>query len=147
MRGLSYIATLLCCASFACTVESDDPAFAIVPAITLDAQSATEVTAFADTLRLTLSYQDGDGDLGGLDGDSRLYVHDSRLPAPDAFDLRSFTPNGEALSIEGTLDVVLGPYFLLGNAGEEVIDLELWITDRAGHESNRVFADEIRVLR
>jgi len=92
-----------------------------------------------------LRYEDGDGNLGGLEGMSRLYVLDQRLTEPDVFTLERLTPNGEALTIAGEMNVALGPYFKLGNATEEVFNVELWITDRAGNESNRLITEDLTI--
>ncbi len=130
-----------------CTKESDDARFSTTPRIALTQQSSTALVGFADTLTLTLSYEDGDGDLGGFDGSSMLFVLDQRLDEPDAFALQQLTPNGEALSIEGTLLVKLGPYFVLGNAPAEAFVVECWLTDRAGNESNHIETEAITVAR
>ena len=129
----------------ACTKEVDDPTFPIEPSLRLEAQDREAVSAFQDTLRLTLSYTDGDGDLGGIGEGSALYVQDRRLDEPDVFALERLTPDGEALSITGSLDVVLGPYFVLGNAPTELLTLELWLTDRAGHESPHIQTSPITI--
>jgi len=121
-----------------CTNDVDTAVYPIVPTLNLGSQSATSVVSYQDTLQLSINYTDGDGDLGGFDEGSALHVKDSRLETSDSYSLERFTPAGETLSIRGSLSVLLGPYFRLGNASIEVVTLELWLTDRNGHESNRI---------
>lgn len=145
--SLNYILVFLASLLFvtSCTKEIDDPVFPLEPVLTLQGVSSAQLISFQDTLVTTLTYTDGDGDLGGFDGNSRLFVLDQRLSAPDEFALQALTPNGEALSIEGNLVVSTGPYFVLGNAQQETFSLEFWITDRAGNESNHVISEPITV--
>ena len=130
-----------------CTKEVDDPTFPPEPTLVLEAQSDIELAAFADTLRLTLGYTDGDGDLGDVASGSGLYVLDRRLREPDVYALQRLTPDGEPLSIAGTFRLALGPYFVLGNAPAETFELELWLVDRAGNESPRIITSPITVRR
>jgi len=130
---------------FGCVRDVESALFAKEPAISLVELSSTELIAFSDTLFIRFRYEDGDGDLGGQDGLSSLYVLDQRLSEPDVFALEMLTPNGEALGITGEINVSLGPYFKLGNAPEEVFAVELWIIDRAGNESNHILTDDLTV--
>ncbi|MFK8057879.1 MAG: hypothetical protein AB8F78_17260 [Saprospiraceae bacterium] len=131
--------------AMSCVKDVNSVRYAIEPAINLVSLSGTELTEFTDTLFVRFRYEDGDGDLGGLEGLSRLYVLDQRLSEPDIFALEMLTPDGEALSIAGDLNVALGPYFKLGNSPEEVFNVELWIIDRAGNESNHITTEELTI--
>ena len=139
MKKLRWLGLSVLCGGLltACETTSDEPAFSTVPALTLEAVSATELTAFTDSLVLTIGYQDGDGDLGSSDPDERLItVRDSRLSEADTYYLPPLAPEGTAVSIRGEIDFVLPPFFVLGNADRETVDLTLTFTDRAGQVSN-----------
>jgi len=57
-----------------------------VPRIALVKIEPTIVTQFADSLKITLSYEDGDGDLGFVNADiNSLEVQDERLAKPDFY--------------------------------------------------------------
>lgn len=136
--GLGCGVLLVLLALVSCTKEVDELSFPAVPAIRLVAQSDTTLDSFADTLRLTLAYEDGDGDLGGIDSESWVYVQDARLTRPDRFAFGKLSDTDGRRSIQGTLVLALGPYFTLGNAPEETLELEVWVTDRAGNRSNTI---------
>ena len=145
MRSLLLLLALGCTILAACTRDVDDLSYPVEPTLQLVRQSDTVLRAFTDTLRLTLAYTDGDGDLGGLEPGVGLYVLDQRLTTPDRFALERLTPAGEELSIAGTFNVALGPYFVLGNAASEEFQLELWLTDRAGNESAHLTTSPLTV--
>ncbi len=148
LRNTLHSVLLLITAGFAlsnCTKEIDEPIFKLEPSIRIVSQSSTDLLGFADTLRLILAYEDGDGDLGGLDTDSRVYVQDSRLESPDLIPLGRLNDEDQKRSIQGQIEVALGPYFTLGNASSENFELEIWLTDRAGHESNHVVTQTLSV--
>ena len=100
--GLLALLVLL---TVSCTEDVESTLYPTTPAINLVDLSSTDLAEFSDTLFVRFRYEDGDGDLGGLEGSSRLYVLDQRLSEPDIFTLETLTPNGEALSIAGEMNV------------------------------------------
>ena len=126
-----------CWLFIACETTSETPAFSTVPEIRLVEVSGTELVAFEDSLRLRITYQDGDGDLGSSDPNEELItVRDSRLNEADSYYLPPLAPEGSVVSIRGEVDLVLPPFFLLGNADRETVELTITFTDRAGQSSN-----------
>ena len=141
------LGVLVCFLVFAASCTKDVPSllYPKEPAISLIELSSTDLVEFSDTLFVRFRYEDGDGDLGGLDGPSKLFVLDQRLSEPDVFSLEELTPNGQTLAIAGEMNVALGPYFKLGNSTEELFAIELWIVDRAGNESNRLITEDLTI--
>lgn len=129
----------------ACTKTSNEPVFDEVPAIWIIDSGAYQLEAFRDTLFLRVGYRDGDGDLGGFDSQSRVFVLDRRLQVPDSYELGQLSP--EAGSLEGEFRIGLGPFFLLGNGNSESFELDIWISDRGGNESNRARSGQITVMQ
>lgn len=144
---MRYLFLLGCLLYFACESVVDDPAFAVTPRIELVGVNTTTLVQFQDTLRLTLAYEDGDGDLGTSDPDVNLVtVRDDRLPEADTYYLPPLAPEGTTVSIQGEIILELPPLFLLGNGSQEAVMLTVTLTDRAGNMSNAV-AVEIAVIR
>jgi len=143
----SFLGVLAVCLVFAasCTKDVESLLYPKEPAINLVELSNTDLAEFSDTLFVRFRYEDGDGDLGGLGGPSKLYVLDQRLSEPDEFSLEELTPDGQELAIAGEIIVALGPYFKLGNSPEEMFVIELWIVDRAGNESNHITTETLTV--
>lgn len=126
--------------------QSDDITFVypIEPEITSVEVTPTQVQEFSDSLVFSISYRDGDGDIGWPEGDSLpLYIKDIRLPAPDRFFVGPQAPLGSQISIQGQLKVVLPNTFRLGTGPQETTRFEVWLTDRAGHASNIVLTEDV----
>ncbi len=143
---LIILASVLSWAS--CEKISDEPAFSVEPHIRLDSLSATELVEFEDQLHLWIWYEDGDGDLGTSDPDLNLItVQDARLSTPDTYYLPPLAPEQARVSIQGRIELVLAPTFVLGNAPSETTTFTIWFTDRAGHESNHIVTPPITILK
>ena len=73
---------------FASSCQSDDInlVYPIEPEILSVEVSPLQVQEFSDSLLFTISYRDGDGDIGWSEGDSLpLYIKDIRLSEADRF--------------------------------------------------------------
>ena len=117
-----------------------------IPFITIENVTPTTVTQFMDSVIVTLSYDDGDGDLGYFDPDSSaLAVTDSRFQEPDLYFVQALAPDGEDLHIRGTLRIGLTPPFILGSSSQEIISYAIRIKDRAGNWSNTVITPDITI--
>ena len=131
---------------FTSSCQSDDINFVypIEPEILSVEVSPLQVQEFSDSLLFTISYRDGDGDIGWPEGDSLpLYIKDIRLPDADRFFISPQAPLGSQISIEGQLNVHLPNTFRLGTGSQEITRFEVWLTDRAGHQSNVVLTEEV----
>ena len=133
---------------FSCETISDDPVFDVVPRIRLMDISKDTIIQFKDSVSLTLSYEDGDGDLGNPDSDvNALFVKDKRLEEPDAYYLAPLAPIGSSVSIRGTLELHLSNMFLLGNGSQETTELSIYLLDRAGNQSNTVQTGPLLIVK
>ena len=130
---------------------NDAPVFPITPEIefaSITPEVATQLTA--DEIQLTFTYQDGDGDLG-YEGEkvNNLVVTDMRAafagnPGRIAYySFESLTPETRNPSIQGTITItMLTP---LWEPTEEPLIFEVYITDRAGHQSNVIRTKPITI--
>jgi len=122
-----------------------------------------------DTLGILLvSYTDGDGDLGILQYDTisynffvAYYVMDAGVMKPGTiynsatgrFEEINFnnrfgqlTPNGYEGWVKGEIEDTINPLFDPRSVKEyDTIQFRVHITDRAGHSSNTILTDTIRV--
>lgn len=145
-RLVLFAALFLVMAS--CEKEAAELPFDIIPQIGLLEVNTLEVVEFQDTLQISISYQDGDGDLGNPDPDIHsLIVKDARLAKPDSFHLQPLAPVGSNVSIQGELLVQLPVLFILGNGSTETTNFKIKLVDRMGHESNEVQTPNIKILR
>jgi hypothetical protein len=126
------------------------PNISATPVIKFVAASQTTLTSGKDSLKLTISYRDGDGDLGENDPDVlNCFVQDSRSPAL-LYQLRilQLAPTGSKIAIEGELGLEIPPTGLLDDTKtEELAVFSIKIMDRAGNMSNMVESPSIRVVK
>lgn len=113
----------------------------------VDIQPRT-IREFADSVTITISYKDPNGDLGHVDPDINLIsVHDLRLQKKDAYHVPLLAPTGSNITIEGELEIKLKNTFLLGSGSSEQTNYEVVMTDRAGNASNPIITDNVTIIR
>lgn len=113
----------------------------------VDIQPRT-ITEFADSIIITFSYKDPNGDVGYDDPNiMSLAVQDMRLENPDWYHVRMLAPEGEELDIHGELRLEIRNSFLLGTGATETTSYQLMLKDRAGNESNVIQTDPITIKR
>ncbi len=118
----------------------------VYPTILGISLSTTSVKQFEESVTLTISYKDGDGDLGAENPDSAVvFVQDSRLDKPDKYHIPPLAPLGSELSIQGKITITLNSTFLIGNGTAEDITYSVELKDRAGHRSNTFTTEKIRI--
>lgn len=142
-----------------CTKESvtvndnnePNPEVSVVPEISLESVSATQVTAYEDSLAFVIRYTDGDGDLGDEDADiMSVEVIDTRDAENLIFKyhLSPRAPLDAEITITGTLEIVLQNTILLDeNNAQETTTFKIKIKDRAGNWSNEVETELITILQ
>ncbi|MEO8587841.1 MAG: hypothetical protein ABI432_00590 [Flavobacteriales bacterium] len=120
---------------------------------------------FGDSSSLTISFTDGDGDVG-LDAydtappfdTSSVYYYNLFLeydyldngewtrvnfPLPLYYRIPRITPTGQNKALEGEIAVAIKPWPILPN---DTIRFSVHMVDRALHESNTVVSDAIKVV-
>lgn len=106
------------------------------------------VNEFTDSVIVTFSYEDGDGDLGHKNPDILLLeVQDARLVNPDYYYVPPLAPIGSNIKISGQLQLRLRNTFLLGSGGDEKTQYDIRMKDRAGNWSNVIQTKEITIRR
>ena len=153
--------TIMCLAFAACVRP---PEYPIEPHLDLPASGALSKTTILqssginvrDSLYLTLNFTDGDGDIGFQKADSTLYIIDTRdkTRINDAQGLPSVPEQGAGNGISGQIRIRL-----LGTCCKSLrpcqptplqprdnLIYEVYVKDRAGHESNHVMIPAITIL-
>jgi hypothetical protein len=123
--------------------ESADPA---APVIAFKSISHTEVEEFSNSVIITFTFEDFQGDIGFNDNDQlSLKVKDSRLDAEDWYHVPPMTPNLQELHIKGEYSVELNSLFLLGNGAHETTTFTLQLRDRQGNWSNQIVSPDVLI--
>jgi hypothetical protein len=112
-----------------------------------------------DTLYLSVTFTDGDGDIGFQNNDSTLYIIDTRdgTRSNDVQGLPSVPEQGAGNGITGEIRMRIyggccsngfipcSPQ-LTDKYAQDTVIYSIYIKDRAGHESNRVKTPPIYIL-
>ena len=146
-----YISILFLLILFFACKKKDNLVISDVPSIELVSVNKTEIKEFTDSLVFTVSYRDGNGDLGTESPDSTVIeIIDSRDPQNLVFGyhLSPRSPNGTSLIVQGQLQLVLKNIIILNSANtSESTTFSIRIKDRAQNWSNRVETGEISIIR
>lgn len=138
MKYFIYILSLSFLIS-SCSKEDDEAETEIgpEPQISFVSIDPMEVENFKNSVTLTITYKDANGDLGFTNPDEyALSVKDSRLDIEDWYHVPPLAPPESVLKIQGSLEIVLNSMFILGNGDSEEVSLTVKIKDRAGNWSN-----------
>lgn len=131
--------------------KEEQPTISEAPTIELLAISSTSVQEFQDSLVFTISYIDGDGDLGIEDADSTVIeLIDNRDPESLIFGyhLSPRAPEGASIIVQGELQIVLNNIIILNNNNSsETTTFDIRIKDRAQQWSKVLTTEEITISR
>lgn len=149
--ALQFVCLLLLLSPFISCLKEESSAnlpVSNIPEIALLSVSPAAVHNLQDSLLFTMSYIDGDGDLGDYDVDSlSLWITDNRFPLTEKFHIIPLAPQGASIVITGELKVVLEHIILKDQSSvAEAATFTVQLKDRAGHWSNSVTSDTIMVL-
>jgi hypothetical protein len=104
------------------------------------------VTEYQDSLYFTISYRDGNGDLGENNTDDHnLFIQDSRNDVTYGFRIQQLAPTNADITIQGNINVTLDNTAIIDGGTSESVSYTIWVVDRAGNESNRVSTSTVTV--
>lgn len=117
-----------------------------VPEISFENVEPSVVTEYQDSLYFTISYRDGNGDLGQNNtDDNNLFIQDSRNQVAYGFRIQQLAPDNSDITIQGKLNVTLANTAIVNGGSSESVTYTIWVVDRAGNESNRVSSSTVTV--
>jgi hypothetical protein len=113
-----------------------------------------------DSISVFFHFEDGDGDLGREDNtlENNVFLIDTRTGLQDnSFAIPFIPPQGSDNGIEGTITLLLFSTCCIFPNGQDpctpsqqfpydTLRYEIYITDRAGNESNHIFTEPIVLL-
>lgn len=119
------------------------PKFSETPEITFVSINDTSIMQQTDSIRMTISFKDGDGDLGSKANDTstNCFITDHRPGKPDytyTYKIPYITPKGTTKDISGTVDINLPGITCIPLHAVDSVIYKIVIMDRAGHKSNQV---------
>lgn len=110
-----------------------------------------------DSIFVTINFEDGDGDIGSETNQVDIFIKDSRVETaiPLSYAIPSLSELGSENGISGTMRIKLfstccfqGSVSCQAFEGMPTQDLsyEIYITDNAGNESNRITTDVVQLI-
>ncbi|MDB5282070.1 MAG: hypothetical protein JWO06_1145 [Bacteroidota bacterium] len=119
-----------------------DKTSSATPTISFVSIAPNPAIKYLDSVKIVISYTDGDGDLGIDSPDAKnLFVTDNRNNVTSGFRIKQLAPSGSNIIIEGNLDIILSPQgFTDDNDATEIATYSIYVVDRAGNKSNVVKA-------
>ena len=147
ISGRSSLLILAMILIWSCTKDDELP-YSDTPEIELVGISHDTVVQYDEVLVLTITYKDGDGDIGFESPDKyAVFVRDTRLANFDGFYVGPVAPPGSSVPITGQISIEFPNLFIFGNGNSEKTQFEIKMIDRSGHESNLLMTDQIVILR
>jgi len=117
-----------------------------IPAIEFISITPSTVIEYQDKITITLSYKDGDGDLGENAPDVKnLFLTDTRNNVTYQYRIAQLAPAGQAIAIQGTLTIELKNTAITNGATSQPVSFSVFLKDRAGNASNIVSTTPINV--
>jgi len=144
MKRLLILAIISVFVLSACKKED---ALSEVPEITLLKVGPDIIKAYEDSIYFSISYKDGDGDLGSADPlVKNLFVQDHRIDLTYEYRISELVPNGASVGIQGILNVSIANTVLTGSGNSESVYYRIWVVDRARHRSNTLVIGPLKVI-
>lgn len=158
MNWLKFTIFLATTTILSCTKPPDYP---IEPVINFKSFSKTSIKQGSlnqDSIVVTLGYTDGDGDLGSEDNNVDIHAIDMRtgLTVTSSRSIPYVPPQGAGNGISGELYLIFFTTCCIHPETNQIcmpfadfpvdsLVYEIYITDRAGNESNRILTDPLFV--
>lgn len=154
-------AALLVFGLYCCQTPPDYPDEPVIEFLSMNKNTMLQGSGLADTVLITFSFTDGDGDLGRAENsqDLDIFLTDLRKNAPaDNYRIPFIPELGAGNGIRGEVTFKLfqtcciypngvplpcTPNF--ENFPQDTVAYELFIVDRAGNESNRIQTEDIYI--
>ena len=149
-----FLFVALCGTFWACTSAPEFPIEPVIGFKSITRSTLQQGYSFEDSTHVTISFTDGDGDLGDKDS-LNVYVIDERDNFLKTQARIPFIPSqGAGNGIAGTIDLLLPTSCCIFPDGQvpctasakyplDTLVYSLYIKDRAGHESNKIKTTQI----
>lgn len=147
MRKVVTFLILFSVCVLSCKKKKEEPLSA-VPVIEFVSITPSTAIEYQDKINITISYKDGDGDLGENSPDVKnLFLTDSRNNVTYQYRISQLAPSGQAIAIQGNLVVELKNTAITNGATSQSVSYSLYMKDRAGNVSNTVTTTAITITQ
>jgi hypothetical protein len=128
--------------------KKDESTISNIPAIEFISVTPASVKEYQDKLIFSISYTDGDGDLGENNSAVKnLFLTDSRNNVTYKYRIQQLAPDGASIAIKGNLSVELNNTGITDGSNSQTFTYSLYVIDRAGNQSNIVTTSPVVVTK
>ncbi len=119
------------------------------PVIEFKGVNKYQIKEYADSLQITISYTDSDGDIGENDPNKKnIFLTDTRTNTVLEYRVKEIVPNKQTVSITGIINVVIDKIYINNSAAStEALSYKVQLIDRAGNKSNEVQTSVITLTK
>lgn len=137
MYKLIIALTLVTLVFIACKKKTE---ISTTPVIEFKGVNKYQIKEYSDSLQITISYTDSDGDIGENDPNKKnIFLTDTRTNTVLEYRVKEIVPNKQTVSITGTINVVIDKIYINSTtASTEALSYKIQLIDRAGNKSNEV---------
>lgn len=128
--------------------KKDEDGLSVIPQLTFESISPTSIEEFGGPITFSISYQDGDGDLGENDPNVKnLFLQDQRNGITYEYRIQELAPKGADIAIIGTIDIVLNTTSITDGSNEQKVTFNIYAIDRAGNSSNTITSSPLTIYK
>jgi hypothetical protein len=128
-----------------CT-KDNEPEISELPQIEFVSLNPTTISESEGPIYFTVSYTDGDGDLGENTPDVKnLFLKDLRNNIEYEYRLQQLAPEGSSIAIQGTFEIELNNTSITDGSNQQTFSYEIRVIDRAGNQSNTITSSPLTV--
>ena len=128
--------------------KKDEDGLSVVPQLTFESISPTTIQEFGGPITFSISYQDGDGDLGENDSDAKnLFLQDLRNGITYEYRIQELAPQGAEIAIIGTIDIILNTISITDGSNEQEVTFDIYAVDRAGNSSKPITSPPLTIYK
>src|ERR1051326_6316832 len=130
---------------FSCKKKSTTVTDPHIDFVSISPSSAVE---YVNSISITISYDDADGDLGENNANvSNLWVTDSRNNVQYSYRISQLAPDNANIHIRGNLNIVIKNTAITDNSSSQQVTYSISLKHRAGNSRNTVTTTAITVTK
>lgn len=127
--------------------KKDKEVYTVEPIIEFKGVAPQQVVQYQDKIIFSISYKDGDGDLGENNANVKnLFLKDNRNNVTYQFRVKQLAPDGASIAIQGVLNVELANTSITDGSSSQTATFSIYVVDRAGHGSNTITTSSITII-
>ena len=141
MKNIIYLFAIVLL--FSCEKEQ---VISDTPIIEFKSISPTTVQEYSDDIIITITYSDGNGDLGQNDPDiHNLFVEDNRNGIVYQFRIPHLAPDNNSIAIEGDFNITINGSGITNESSSQQVNYSIYVTDRVENKSNTIITSNITI--